>query len=169
MEAAPEIRSAGAPETKLLTPDEMLKARSSLKRDGFRCVLALGCFDVLHVGHIDFLQFARAQGDRLIVGVASDAVVRHSKGGMRPIVPERDRALLVASLSMVDYVVINCDAHPVLLAELLKPDIFVKGYDWRSCRRSQEILSVNAGITVVAPCVRNTSTTKLVESILHSG
>jgi D-beta-D-heptose 7-phosphate kinase/D-beta-D-heptose 1-phosphate adenosyltransferase len=168
MEASAGIHVFGTPESKVLTAEEMQEERSMLKREGLRCVLALGCFDVLHMGHIDFLQFAREQGDCLIVGVASDAAVRRSKGRTRPIVAERDRALLVASLSMVDYAVVNYFVPPVLLAERLKPEVFVKGYDWRSCQCAQKILSINADVTVTAPCIRSMSTTQLVESILHA-
>ena len=102
------------------------------KRRGMKIVTTNGAFDLLHVGHIRNLQFAKAQGDVLVVGVNSDKSVRAYKGPSRPVVGERERAELVASLAPVDHVFIFGDKTPIPWLKKIKPDIHVKGADWKN-------------------------------------
>lgn len=95
-----------------------------------RIVFTNGVYDLLHRGHAEYLEEARALGDRLVVGVNSDASVRRLKGPTRPIVPQADRAALVAALACVDLAVIFDDDTPLALIEAVEPDVLVKGADW---------------------------------------
>ena len=95
-----------------------------------KVVFTNGCFDILHVGHVRYLQEARAQGDILVVGLNSDESVRRLKGEERPIQPETDRAEILAGLTAVDYVVVFTEDTPLNLIKDIRPDILVKGGDW---------------------------------------
>ena len=108
-----------------------LKERvDSLRQSGKVVVFTNGCFDLLHVGHVRYLQEARKQGDCLVVAVNSDSSVRQIKGPGRPIMPEEQRAEVVAALGCVDWVTIFDEPDPLVLIKLLKPDVLVKGGDW---------------------------------------
>ena len=98
---------------------------------GERVVFTNGCFDLLHVGHVRSLEQARNLGDRLLVAVNRDASVRRIKGPSRPIVPERQRAELLAALACVDWVVLFGQTTPLSLIRALRPDVLAKGGDWR--------------------------------------
>jgi rfaE bifunctional protein nucleotidyltransferase chain/domain len=99
-------------------------------RGSRRIVFTNGCFDLLHPGHIRLLEQARALGDVLVVGLNSDASVRHAKGDSRPLIPEQERAEVLAALAGVDLVVIFEEATPRELIARLLPDVLVKGADW---------------------------------------
>lgn len=108
-----------------------VRARVEAARSAGRTVaLANGCFDVLHVGHVRYLQGARAEADVLVVGVNSDASVRRLKGAGRPVAPAEDRAVLVAALRCVDHVVVFDDDTVERLLLTLKPDVHCKGTDY---------------------------------------
>jgi rfaE bifunctional protein nucleotidyltransferase chain/domain len=110
---------------------EALKARlAEHRRRGERVVLANGCFDLLHVGHVRYLEGARREGDVLVVGVNDDQGVRQLKGEGRPLLGARDRARLVAALAAVDYVVIFSEPTVTALIEALRPDVHAKGTDY---------------------------------------
>jgi rfaE bifunctional protein nucleotidyltransferase chain/domain len=100
------------------------------KRRGERIVFANGCFDVLHAGHIRYLESARGEGDLLVVGVNADSSVGNLKGAGRPVLDEKARALLVAALRCVDYVVVFPEATVEALLEELRPDVHAKGTDY---------------------------------------
>ncbi len=100
------------------------------RRRGERVVLASGCFDLLHPGHVRSLEEARSLGDRLIVGVNRDATVRRQKGPDRPILGERQRAEMLAALSCVDWVTLFGEETPRALLGELRPDVYAKGGDW---------------------------------------
>jgi rfaE bifunctional protein nucleotidyltransferase chain/domain len=102
----------------------------ALRKAGERVVFANGCFDLIHIGHIRLLQQAREQGDCLVVAVNSDSSVRQIKEPGRPVVPEGQRAEVVAALDCVDWVTIFAEPDPLVLIRLLKPDVLVKGTDW---------------------------------------
>lgn len=104
----------------------------SLRRRGKSIVFTNGCFDILHLGHVKYLEKARRLGDVLVVGLNSDSSVRAIKGKGRPINNEHARAMVLASLCFVDYVVIFSDDTPERLIQKLKPDVLVKGADWKS-------------------------------------
>jgi len=117
--------------TSLILDREALVTRINIeKAKGARIVLANGCFDILHAGHVRYLEGARALGDVLVVGINSDAQVRRLKGAGRPILTERDRAELVASLQAVDLVTIFTEPTVTELLLAIKPDIHAKGTDY---------------------------------------
>ena len=141
----------------------------SAKAAGKKVVTTNGCFDILHVGHVRYLERAKSLGDLLIVGVNSDSSVRTNKGPSRPIVPERERAEVIASLKSVDAVFIFNDATPVGWLKELKPHIHVKGAD----RGLGEIIEKKTveeggGRIVRAPYVKDRSTTNIVRRILKA-
>jgi rfaE bifunctional protein nucleotidyltransferase chain/domain len=139
------------------------KFRESLS--GRRLVFTNGCFDILHRGHVDYLEFARAQGDALIVGLNSDASVRRAKGDGRPVNCEADRAYVLGGLKSVDAVVIFDEDEPKdLIAEIL-PDVLVKGRDWSHYVSGREIVEANGGCVVLADLVPGRSTTATIDKI----
>jgi len=115
---------------KILDRDSIKAKVDSLRQAGKKVVFTNGCFDLLHVGHVRYLQEARKQGDCLVVAVNSDSSVRQIKGAGRPIIPDNQRTEVVAALSCVDWVTIFDEADPLVLITLLKPDVLVKGRDW---------------------------------------
>ena len=118
------------PDVKVLDAEGMLARRDAWRRDGLRIGFTNGCFDILHVGHVRILEYARSQCDRLIVGVNSDASVRRLKGPTRPINIEDDRAFLLGALGCVDAVVVFDEDTPGPLIARLQPDVLVKGSDY---------------------------------------
>jgi D-beta-D-heptose 7-phosphate kinase/D-beta-D-heptose 1-phosphate adenosyltransferase len=115
---------------KVLDRNTLKEKVDSLRKAGERVVFANGCFDLIHIGHIRLLQQAREQGDCLVVAVNSDSSVRQIKESGRPVVPEGQRAEVVAALDCVDWVTIFAEPDPLVLIRLLKPDVLVKGTDW---------------------------------------
>jgi rfaE bifunctional protein nucleotidyltransferase chain/domain len=115
---------------KVLTEDELVAAVARERAAGRRIAFANGCFDVLHVGHVRYLEGARREGDCLIVAVNDDASVRALKGAGRPVLPAADRAELVAALRAVDYVVLFPETTVARLLERLRPDVHCKGTDY---------------------------------------
>ena len=108
-----------------------LKAKvDSLRQSGKLVIFTNGCFDLLHAGHVRYLQEARKQGDCLVVAVNSDRSVEQIKGPGRPIIPDNQRAEVLAALGCVDWVTIFDEPDPLVLIKLLKPDVLVKGSDW---------------------------------------
>lgn len=125
-----------------------------------------GCFDILHAGHVAYLEFARAQADALIVGLNSDASVRRSKGPSRPINSERDRAYVLGGLRSVDAIVIFDEDEPRdLIAEIL-PDVLIKGKDWAHYVSGRDIVEARGGRVVLADLVEGRSTTATIKKIL---
>jgi len=134
---------------------------------GRRIVFTNGCFDLMHVGHTRYLQAARELGDVLIVGVNSDASVRAlKKAPDRPIVPQAQRAEVVAALGCVDYVVLFDEPDPAALIAALQPDVLVKGGDWTPDRIiGRDLVEARGGIVRTIPLVPDVSTTSLIERI----
>lgn len=153
---------------KIRSRDEMAAQRERLKRDGRTVVFTNGAFDVLHAGHVDYLAFARAQGDALIVGLNSDASVRRYKGDTRPVNPQQDRADVLAALEAVDYVVIFDEDEPRELIEALLPDVLVKGADWAHYVSGREAVEAAGGRVILAPMLEGRSTTRMIERILEA-
>jgi D-glycero-beta-D-manno-heptose 1-phosphate adenylyltransferase len=154
--------------SKILTRGAARAERERLRKAGKTVVFTNGCFDILHAGHVDYLSFARRQGDVLILGLNSDASVKALKGPSRPVVPQEDRAHLLASLEAVDYVVVFEEADVTgLVAEIL-PDVLVKGADWQHYVAGREVVERNGGRIVLAPLVEGRSTTNIIGTILSS-
>src|SRR5205085_10161395 len=112
---------------RVLSLSELLEMRPGWRGAGLRVVLTNGTFDILHVGHVRYLEAARALGDVLVVGINSDESVRGYKGPGRPVVPQDERAEIVAALRCVNYVTIFDEPTAVRLVETLQPEIYVKG------------------------------------------
>lgn len=110
--------------------NELVSIRARLKHEGKRVVFTNGCFDLLHLGHVEYLQKAKNLGDVLVVGINDDASVRRLKGPPRPITPENDRASIIAALAAVDYTCLFSEDTPLELITALRPDVLVKGADW---------------------------------------
>ena len=147
---------------KIQTVPALLEILKPLRGDGERLVFTNGCFDLLHVGHLDTLATARGLGHLLVVGLNSDASVRALKGPQRPLQPEHERAQLLAALSCVDFVVIFGEPTPLELLAQLKPDVHVKGGDYRAEQLPETSLVESWGGRVhIAPLAPDRSTTSL--------
>ena len=154
------------PEEKIKTLPELLSEVSRRRRLGHRMVFTNGCFDLLHAGHVSYLHEARSLGDFLVVGLNSDTSVRRLKGPERPINPETQRALVLASLSCVDYVVIFEEDTPERLIRALSPEILVKGADWPEDRIvGADYVKARGGRVVRIPFRFRVSTTRIMERI----
>lgn len=129
---------------------------------GHRVVFTNGCFDLLHVGHLRTLQWARQQGDVLVLGLNSDSSVRQLKGPSRPITGQQDRAELLAGFACVDYVVIFEDADPMRLLAQIRPAVHVKGGDYRAEDLPEaQLVQSWGGQVLVTPLIEGRSTTKI--------
>ena len=152
-----------------ITPRNELKATvDRLKREGKKVVFTNGCFDILHAGHTRYLREARKLGDALILALNSDSSVRSIKGPMRPIVPEAERAEVVASLDSVDYVTVFDELTPLELIEYLRPDVIVKGGDWAE----KDIVGAETvrkwgGRVAIMPEIEGASTTNIIDKVLQ--
>ncbi|MDO8603041.1 MAG: D-glycero-beta-D-manno-heptose 1-phosphate adenylyltransferase [Candidatus Omnitrophota bacterium] len=116
---------------KIKTLSRAISAIKKLKQKNKKIVFTNGCFDILHAGHISYLLKAKSLGDVLVIGLNSDGSVKKLKGKSRPIVTQRNRAILLAALEAVDFVVIFNGPTPLKLIKALKPDVLVKGGDWK--------------------------------------
>lgn len=153
----------------ILTLDEAILRFGPAKRNGRRIVFTNGCFDLLHPGHIGSLEQARALGDALVVGLNSDASVRQLKGSGRPVLPERERAEILAGLESVDAVVIFDEPTPREVIARLLPDVLVKGGDWPGHQIvGREEVEAAGGRVVSVPVVAGYSTTEILRKIRDS-
>jgi rfaE bifunctional protein nucleotidyltransferase chain/domain len=154
--------------SKLLTLETLPAWRDRLRAEGKKLAATNGCFDLLHLGHVNYLAAARAQADALVVGVNSDASIRQLKGPGRPLNPEADRALVLAALESVDAVCIFDDLRATRLLTLARPDVYVKGGDYaveQLPQEEREAVAVAGGRIVVLGYVPGCSTTGLLEKI----
>jgi D-beta-D-heptose 7-phosphate kinase/D-beta-D-heptose 1-phosphate adenosyltransferase len=139
-----------------------------LRQSGKKIVFTNGCFDILHMGHVHYLSAAKQQGDALVVGLNSDASVRKIKGRHRPIVPQDQRAIVLAGLESVDYVTVFDEPDPFVLIQNCRPDVLVKGEDWTEENIiGADLLKANGGIVVRAKVVSGVSTSGIIERIIH--
>lgn len=152
---------------KIMTREAMAAERARLKASGKTVVFTNGCFDILHRGHVAYLQFAREQGDVLVIGLNSDASVQRNKGEGRPINCEEDRAAVLAALECVDYVLLFDEDEPAALIGTLLPDVLVKGGDWAHYVSGREAVEAAGGKVVLAKMVEGRSTTGTIEKILQ--
>jgi rfaE bifunctional protein nucleotidyltransferase chain/domain len=152
---------------RLLTPAEARAELEDLHAAGLTLVFTNGCFDILHRGHVTYLEFARAQGDALCVGLNSDASVKRNKGPDRPINSEEDRAFVLGSLAAVDFVVLFDEDEPRDLIAQVLPDVLVKGKDWAHFVSGRDVVEANGGRVVLADMVDGRSTTGTIEKVLQ--
>jgi len=152
--------------SKIVARDVLREKLAEHKSRGRRIVLANGCFDTLHVGHIRYLEGAWREGDMLVVGVNADSSVRNLKGPGRPILDENARALLVAALRCVDYVVLFAEPNVEALLEELRPDVHAKGTDYTAETVPERAVAARLGIRVaIVGDPKDHSTRALLESI----
>ncbi len=153
----------------LLSQEEMQKKIRELKEQGKRVVFTNGVFDILHIGHLTYLEEARELGDVLVVGVNSDSSVKINKGDKRPVNDEKSRAEVLLGLKSVDFTVIFSEKTPEKLLDLLKPDIHVKGGDYRKEELPEtEIVEKNGGVVKILSFVDNISTTEIINRIVEA-
>ena len=151
---------------RVLTRNEASKLIEDLKKQGKQVVFTNGCFDILHVGHMTYLEEAKEFGDYLFVGVNSDESVKRLKGPTRPINNEEDRAQLLAGLKAVDYTVIFTEDTPVELIGELKPSIHVKGGDYKKEDLPEtKIVESYGGRVEIVSLVEGKSTSNVVKKI----
>ena len=152
---------------KIKKREELLGIIKGLKAKGKRVVFTNGCFDLLHIGHIRYLEKARALGDALVVGVNSDSSVRKLKGPKRPILPEEERTEILSGLGCVDYITLFDEIDPLKLITSLQPNVLVKGGDWTKEQTvGSEVVERSGGEVVILPFVQGASTSNLIETIL---
>lgn len=159
------MRDSSDPRVKLLGWDELAERLEAARKSGRRIVFTNGCFDLLHVGHTRTLRQARALGDLLVVGINTDASVRRLKGEGRPLVPEAERAELIASLACVGYVTLFDEATPEALLSRLRPEIHVKGGDYQEELPETPLVRSWGGRVVILPFTPGRSTTELAERL----
>ncbi|HED07584.1 MAG TPA: D-glycero-beta-D-manno-heptose 1-phosphate adenylyltransferase [Ignavibacteria bacterium] len=147
--------------------DEILLLRKDFRSANKKVVFTNGCFDIIHAGHIDYLNKAKDLGDVLIVGVNSDISVKKIKDSKRPIIPEKERIIIVANLKPVDYVILFDEETPENLISKIIPDILVKGADWDIDKIvGKDIVLKNGGEVKSIEFVIQQSTSKIIESII---
>ncbi|RZK30240.1 MAG: D-glycero-beta-D-manno-heptose 1-phosphate adenylyltransferase [Hymenobacter sp.] len=150
---------------KILTPEQLPATLAAWRAAGERIVFTNGCFDLLHLGHVDYLEKSRALGDRLVVGLNTDASVSAIKPG-RPIQDETSRARIMAALGFVDAVVFFGEDTPLHLIELVQPDILVKGDDYAiDGIVGHELVLNRGGQVLTVPLVSGYSTSRIVEKV----
>jgi D-beta-D-heptose 7-phosphate kinase/D-beta-D-heptose 1-phosphate adenosyltransferase len=152
---------------KILSWDALKEKLDDQRREGKKIVFTNGCFDILHIGHTRYLNEAKKAGDVLVLALNSDDSVKGLKGDKRPLNNEADRAYVVASLAAVDYVTIFSESTPLKLIEFLRPDILVKGGDWRQ----EDIVGGDAvktwgGKVLIMPETAGASSTNIIEKII---
>jgi D-beta-D-heptose 7-phosphate kinase/D-beta-D-heptose 1-phosphate adenosyltransferase len=152
---------------KIKSREDAEKICKTLRAEGKTIAFTNGAFDILHLGHIDYLTWARQQGDLLVVGLNSDASVRRYKSPDRPIVPQEERASVLAALECVDYVVIFDEDEPRDLIAQLLPNVLVKGEDWAHYVSGRDVVEANGGRVALAKLVEGRSTTNIIEKILQ--
>jgi len=151
---------------KILTRPELLKQVAAWKAQGLRIVFTNGCFDLLHLGHVDYLEKAKALGDKLLVGVNTDASVSRLKGPSRPLQDEMSRARIMASLLFIDAVVLFDEETPYELIKAVMPDILVKGDDYALENIvGHDIVLNNGGEVKTIALVKGYSTSGIVDKI----
>jgi len=152
---------------KVLSLDEAVERVRELKRQGKRVVVTNGCFDLLHPGHTRYLAEARALGDVLVVAINSDRAVRELKGTDRPVVPEQERAEVLAALRAVDYVTIFDDLTPREIIARMLPNVLVKGADWGPNEIvAREEVEAAGGQVVSVPLAEGYSTSAIIKKIV---
>jgi len=154
--------------SKFKTIHELKETTEAIRKTGGKVVFTNGCFDILHVGHVRYLKDAKALGDYLVIALNSDSSVRGLKGDKRPIVPQTERAEVLASLEAVDFVTIFDEPDPYNVINELKPDFLVKGGDWGEGEIiGCDIVEDNGGEVLRIPFIEGSSSTNIVEKIIE--
>ena len=151
------------------TLERLLPELNRHRAAGRKIVFTNGVFDIVHLGHIEYFQFAKRQGDLLVVAVNTDSSVRRLKGPKRPIIPEKDRLKLLEELQSIDYVLTFDEDTPLKLIEQIKPDVLVKGADYtKENVVGWDIVEARGGRIALAPLVDGRSTSSVIQKILEA-
>ena len=155
--------------TKILPLKSLKNQVTNWKKTGKKVVFTNGCFDLIHRGHIEALAQTADLGDKLIIGLNSDVSIKKLKGESRPIIDENSRAILLASLSFVDAIVLFSEETPLNLISNLNPDILAKGGDYKiNTIVGHEIIRKNGGEVILVPFVEGFSSSSIVDKIKNS-
>jgi rfaE bifunctional protein nucleotidyltransferase chain/domain len=151
---------------KVYTLDQLLTQRAAWKAERRNVVFTNGVFDILHRGHVEYLNASKRLGDLLIVGMNSDASVRRIKGPLRPVVPESDRAYIISQLACVDGVCLFEEDTPIRIITALVPDVLVKGADWKiDAIVGKDVVEASGGEVRTIEFIPNRSTTNIIEIV----
>ncbi|MBI4208572.1 MAG: D-glycero-beta-D-manno-heptose-7-phosphate kinase [Deltaproteobacteria bacterium] len=154
--------------SKILTREQLSSALSQHRTQGEKVVFTNGCFDLLHIGHVEYLKAARERGDILVLGVNSDRSVKELKGEGRPLIPEQERVEILAALHSVDYVVLFDESTPEKLIRAVRPDVLIKGADYSlDGVVGRGFVESYGGRVELIPLVENRSTSKIIEQIVE--
>ena len=154
--------------SKILKLSDLLQVIEGLREAGKRIVFTNGCFDILHVGHVWYLTAARSKGDALVLGLNSDASVKSIKPDNRPIVSQDQRAEVLAGLACVDYITIFDEPDPLALIQTIKPDVLIKGADWKEAEIiGSDVVRSYGGSVVRIEIVPGISTSGIIQRILE--
>lgn len=148
---------------------KLLKVIKNFKKQKKKIVFTNGCYDILHAGHVKFLQEAKKLGDILLVAINSDSSVRKIKGKKRPIVPQKERAEVLSALKCVDLVTVFYEKDPYKIINDIKPDILVKGGDWPVNKIiGADIVRKKGGLVKTIKYIKGSSTTDIISRVLKS-
>ena len=151
---------------KILEREALRNKLEALRKKGKKIAFTNGCFDILHVGHVRYLREAKKTADVLVLALNSDSSVRSIKGEKRPLVPENERAEVLAALEFIDFVTIFPELTPLELINYLKPDVLIKGGDWPEEKVvGREEIKKWGGRVAIIPEIEGKSTTNIVEKI----
>ena len=151
---------------KIKTQKELKRVIAYLRKQGKKIVFTNGCFDILHYGHIKYLQDAKGLADVLVLGLNSDSSVKKIKGSARPINKQLDRARVLSALSCVDYLTIFSEDTPLRLIRLIQPDVLVKGGDWQTEKIvGADFVKARGGKVLAIPYIKGYSTTQQIKKI----
>jgi len=150
---------------KLVSESELLNCLEVPRKFERKIVFTNGCYDILHIGHVDLLEHCKRLGDILVVGLNSDSSVKRLKGESRPVFNQSERVKMLSALETVDYIVMFDEDTPLNLIEKITPDILVKGTDWERNVVGQEWVEKNGGAVVLATLTEGYSTTDIIERI----
>jgi len=162
-------RARTLPGTKIISFLKLKRRVNRLKQNGKRIVFTNGCFDILHYGHVKYLQDARSNGDYLVVAVNSDSSIKRIKTKNRPVIGQADRLKTVAALASVDFVVLFNADSPLRLIKALKPDVLIKGADWSKQRIiGADFVESYGGKVLTVNLVKGRSTSTLIKKIVRN-
>jgi D-beta-D-heptose 7-phosphate kinase/D-beta-D-heptose 1-phosphate adenosyltransferase len=152
----------------ILSSDDFLPIRQRLKEQNQKLVFTNGCFDILHAGHVDYINKAKEKGDKLIVALNTDESVRRIKGAGRPVISQEERAFIISNLKVVDYVTFFNEDTPKEIIDKLIPDVLVKGSDWSIDNIvGRETVESNGGMVKTIDFISDQSTSKIIDKILR--
>ncbi|MDD5120112.1 MAG: D-glycero-beta-D-manno-heptose 1-phosphate adenylyltransferase [Candidatus Omnitrophica bacterium] len=155
--------------TKITTLSVLRRKVEKLRRKGNRIVFTNGCFDILHYGHVKYLEDAKLKGDYLIVALNSDLSIKKIKAKGRPVIRQMDRLKTVAALESVDFVILFNEDNPLKLIKALKPDVLIKGADWSKNKIiGADFVESYGGKVLTVNLVKNRSTSAIIDKIARN-